>query len=133
MFDVIGERAEKLCDAEISVVSVLDNDLIKLAGIREISRDGVELFRAQFPLRLDRQTVTSRTINSGKIVHVADVLADPTYDNKTLAAQTGYRSCLGVPMHNKGQVIGAIFVAEPNLGLLLTTRSSCFKFSPTKP
>ena len=116
VFDVIGERAEKLCDAEISVVSVLDNDLIKLAGIRGISRDGVELFRAQFPLRLDRQTVTSRTINSGKIVHVADVLADPTYDNKTLAAQTGYRSCLGVPMHNKGQVIGAIFVARTEPG-----------------
>ena len=116
VFDVIGERAEKLCDAEISVVSVLDSDLIKLAGIRGISREGVELFRAQFPLRLDRQTVTSRTINSGKIVHVADVLADPTYDNKTLAAQTGYRSCLGVPMHNKGQVIGAIFVARTEPG-----------------
>jgi GAF domain-containing protein len=116
VFDVIGERAEKLCNAEISVVSVLDGDLIKLAGIRGISNLGVELFRAQFPLRLDRQTVTSRTIRSGTIVHVGDVLADSTYDNKTLAAQTGYRSCLGVPMHNKGRVVGAIFVARTEPG-----------------
>src|SRR4029079_11253707 len=116
VFDVIGERAERLCNAEISVVSVLDGNLINLAGIRGISKKGVELFRAQFPLRLDRQTVTSRTISSGTIVHVGDVLADPTYDNKTLASQTGYRSCLGVPMRNKGQVVGAIFVARTEPG-----------------
>ena len=116
VFDVIGERAEKLCDAEISVVSVLDDDLIRLAGIRGISKEDVELFRAQFPLRLDRETVTSRTISSGTIIHVSDVLTDPLYDNKKLAAQTGYRSCLGVPMHNKGQVVGAIFVARTEPG-----------------
>jgi GAF domain-containing protein len=117
VFDVIGERAEKLCNAEISVVSVLDGDLIKLAGIRGISREGVELFRSHFPMRPDRQTVTARTIKSGTIVHIGDVLADPAYDNKGLAAQTGYRSCLGVPMHNKGQVVGAIFVARTEPGL----------------
>jgi GAF domain-containing protein len=117
VFDVIGERAEKLCNAEISVVSILDGDVIKLAGIRGISREGVELFRANFPMPLDRQTVTARTIKSGTIIHIGDVLAHPTYDNKRLAAQTGYRSCLGVPMHNKGQVVGAIFVARAEPGL----------------
>jgi two-component system, NtrC family, sensor kinase len=117
VFDVIGERAERLCNAEISVVSVLDGDLIKLAGIRGISSEGVELFRANFPMPLDRQTVTARTIKSGAIVHISDVLADPAYDNKGLAARTGYRRCLGVPMHNKGQVVGAIFVARTEPGL----------------
>jgi len=78
VFDIIGERAERLCNAEISVVSILDADLIKVAGIRGISRDGVELFRANFPMQLDRQTVTARTINSGTVVHIGDVLADPT-------------------------------------------------------
>ena len=117
MFDIIGERAERLCNAEISVVSILDGDLIKVAGIRGISRDGVELFRANFPMQLDRQTVTARTINSGTVVHIGDVLADPTYDTKGLAAQTGYRSGLGVPMHNKGKVVGAIFVARKEPGL----------------
>ena len=116
VFDVIGERAERLCDAEISVVSILDGDLVKVAGIRGISRDGVELFRTNFPMPLHRQTITARTIKSGIVVHVADVLADPTYDNKELAVQTGYRSCLGVPMHNKGQVVGAIFVARTEPG-----------------
>ncbi|WFU19192.1 GAF domain-containing protein [Bradyrhizobium sp. CB3481] len=117
VFDVIGERAEKLCNAEISVISVLDGDLIRVAGIRGISREGVELFRAHFPMPLDRQTVTARTIKSGTVVHIGDVLADTTYDNKGLAAQTGYRNCLGVPMHHKGEVVGAIFVARSDPGL----------------
>jgi GAF domain-containing protein len=117
VFDVIGERAEKLCNAEISVISVLDGDLIRVAGIRGISREGVELFRANFPMPLDRQTVTARTIKDGTVVHIGDVLADATYDNKGLAAQTGYRNCLGVPMHHKGEVVGAIFVARSDPGL----------------
>src|SRR6185369_15799969 len=58
VFDFIGERAEKLCNAEISVISVLDGDLINLAGIRGIARANVELFRAHFPMPLDRKTVT---------------------------------------------------------------------------
>ncbi|HKU07409.1 MAG TPA: GAF domain-containing protein, partial [Bradyrhizobium sp.] len=89
---------------------------IKLAGIRGISREGVELFGANFPMPLDRQTVTARTIKSGTIVHIGDVLDDQTYDNKGLAAQTGYRNCLGVPMHSKGKVVGAIFVARTEPG-----------------
>jgi two-component system, NtrC family, sensor kinase len=112
VFDFIGERAEKLCNAEISVISVLDGDLIKLAGIRGIAKGNVELFRAHFPMPLDRKTVTARTINTGAVVHISDVLVDTTYDNRTLAEQTGYRSCLGVPMHREGQVVGAIFVAR---------------------
>ena len=112
VFDIIGERAEKLCNAEISVVSVLDGDLIRVAGIRGITRDNVELFRAHFPMPLDRKTVTARTIKTGAVVHISDVLVDTTYDNKVLAEQTGYRSCLGVPMHREGQVVGAIFVAR---------------------
>src|SRR3954453_17034235 len=117
VFDVIGERAEKLCSAEISVVSVLDGDRIRVASIRGISRDNVELLRAHFPMPLDRNTVTARTIKSGAVVHIGHVLADTTYDNKVLAEQTGYRSCLGVPMHHEGQIVGAIFVARTEPGL----------------
>ena len=116
VFNIIGGRAEKLCNSEISVVSVLDGDLIRVAGIRGISSYSVELFRAHFPMPLDRMTVTARTIKSGAVVHVSDVLVDPTYDNKILAAETGFRSCLGVPMHLKGKIVGAIFVARTEPG-----------------
>src|SRR6516165_8720279 len=33
VLDIIGERAKKLCDAEISIVSVVEGELIHLASI----------------------------------------------------------------------------------------------------
>ena len=112
VFDIIGERAEKLCDAEISVVSIVDGDEIRLAGIHGVSAGHVELFRASFPMPVTRQTATARAIRTGKLVHIPDVLSDADYDNKALASGTGYRNCLAVPLHRKSQVIGAIFVAR---------------------
>ncbi len=40
VFDIIGERAEKLCDADVSVVSRVDGELIQLASIHGVSRRG---------------------------------------------------------------------------------------------
>ena len=38
VLETIGERAEKLCDAEISVVSIVDGELIRLASIHGMTR-----------------------------------------------------------------------------------------------
>ena len=117
VFEIIGERAEKLCDAEISVVSIVDGDLIRLASINGMTEDGVEAVRRVFPMRRGDETVTARAIRTGTICHVPDVLGDSQYQNKNTARVSGYRACLGVPMVRDGQVVGAIFVArrQPSL------------------
>ena len=117
VFEIIGERAEKLCDAEISVVSIVDGDLIRLASINGMTEDGVEAVRRVFPMRRGDETVTARAIRTGTICHVPDVLGDSQYQNKDTARVSGYRACLGVPMVRDGQVVGAIFVArrQPSL------------------
>jgi GAF domain-containing protein len=112
VFDIIGERAEKLCDAEISVVSTVDEGLIQLASIHGFSSEGVEAVRNSYPLSLDGETIASRSVRSAGVVHVGDVLADATYDTKGVARTAGYRACLGVPMMRDGQVIGTIFVGR---------------------
>jgi GAF domain-containing protein len=117
VFEIIGERAEKLCDAEISVVSIVDGDLIRLASINGMTEDGVKAVRRVFPMRRGDETVTARAIRTGTICHVPDVLGDSQYQNKDTARVSGYRACLGVPMVRDGQVVGAIFVArrQPSL------------------
>jgi GAF domain-containing protein len=40
VFETIGQRAEKLCDAEISVVSMVDGNMIRLASINGIAEEG---------------------------------------------------------------------------------------------
>src|SRR5262249_25103513 len=48
VFEVIGQRAEKLCDAEISVISMVDGDFIRLASINGVTKEGVEAVRNSF-------------------------------------------------------------------------------------
>jgi two-component system NtrC family sensor kinase len=112
VFDTIGQRAEKLCDAEIGVISVVDGDEIRLVSIDGVSEAGVEAVRKLFPMRRDAETVTARTFRSGAICHIPDVLEDPFYEAKATARGSGYRGCLGVPMIRDGHVIGVIFVAR---------------------
>jgi len=112
VFDIIGERAEKLCDADVSVVSRVDDELIQLASVHGVSDEGMAALRRVYPLPLEGETITARTARTAAVVHVADVLADPTYDTKVAARSAGYRACLGVPMVRDGQVIGTIFVGR---------------------
>ena len=39
VFDIIGERAEKLCEAEMSVVSRVEGEMIQLASIHGVSSE----------------------------------------------------------------------------------------------
>ena len=112
VFDIIGERAEKLCDADVSVVSRVDGELIQLASVHGVSDEGMAALRSLYPLPLEGETITARTARGAAVVHVADVLADPTYDTKVAARAAGYRACLGVPMIRDGQVIGVVFVGR---------------------
>src|SRR5262249_5184943 len=42
VLEIIGERAEKLCNAEISAVCIVDGELIHLASIHGVTEAGVE-------------------------------------------------------------------------------------------
>ncbi|MFY9757017.1 MAG: GAF domain-containing protein [Pseudolabrys sp.] len=117
VFATIGQRAEKLCEAEISVISMVDGDLIRLVSINGIAEEGVEIVRRAYPMQLNGETVTARAIRTSTVCHVADVLGDPLYQNKDAARVSGFRGCLAVPMVRDEQVVGAIFVARREVGL----------------
>ena len=127
VLETIGERAEKLCDAEISGVSIVDGELIRLASIHGVSEAGVEAARRAYPKRRTDETVMARAIRTRSVCHVADVLSDPQYHLKDTARVIGLRGCLGVPMVRDEQVIGAIFVARRQPGLFSDTQVQLLK------
>ena len=127
VFETIGQRAEKLCDAEISVISMVDGDQIRLVSINGVTEEGVDAVRRVYPMRRDAETVTARTIRSAAMCHVPDVLADVLYQNKDVARVSGFRGSLGVPMIRDGQVFGAIFVARRQPGLFADNQVQLLK------
>jgi GAF domain-containing protein len=127
VFETIGHRAEKLCDAEISVISMVDGDQIHLVSIHGVTEEGIEAVRRVYPMRRDDGTVTARAIRSATICHVPDVLSDPFYQSKEAARVSGFRSGLAVPMMREGQVIGAVFVSRKQAGLFTDAQVQLLK------
>jgi GAF domain-containing protein len=116
VFDVIGERAARLCEATFGWVFTFDGEWIRIGSLFGSDPQSVEAFRREFPMRVSAQSVVARTVRTGSIVHLPDVLADPEYSLKPVAELTGYRAALGVPMVREGQTVGAITVARPDTG-----------------
>jgi GAF domain-containing protein len=127
VLETIGERAEKLCNAEISLVSIVDGELIRLASVHGVTEAGVEAVRSAYPVRRTDETVTARAIRTRSVCHVADVLSDPQYQLKDNARVIGIRSGLGVPMVRDEQVVGAIFVARRQPGLFSVAQVQLLK------
>jgi PAS domain S-box-containing protein len=127
VFDIIAERATKLCDAQVGVVSRFDGSVLRLAAIHGVTREGVEAVRRVFPLATDFDNVTARVYRERAVVHVADVLADAAYAMKDEAVTAGWRAGLGAPMFREGQVIGVIFVGRSAPGLFSDQRVELLK------
>ena len=70
VLETIGERAEKLCDAEICTVSIVDGELIHLASIHGMTEVGVEAARRVFPMRRTDGAVTARAIQTRDVCHL---------------------------------------------------------------
>jgi two-component system NtrC family sensor kinase len=127
VFETIGQRAEKLCNAEISAISVLNDDQIHMASIHGTTEEGVEAIRRAYPMGRDGETLTARAIRHATVCHVPDVLSDPLYPVKDAARAAKYRAALAVPMIREGEVIGAIFVARQQLGVFTDAQVQLLK------
>jgi len=127
VFEIISERARKLCDAEISVVTRVEGDELHLASFDGVSDEAKETIRRAHPMPLTMETVTARAVRGRRVVQVADVMDDPSYAMKDAATVAGWRGGLAVPMIREGEVIGAIFVAHRNPGLFADSKIELLK------
>jgi GAF domain-containing protein/CheY-like chemotaxis protein/anti-sigma regulatory factor (Ser/Thr protein kinase) len=110
VFDTIAARARRLCDARECAVFKFDGELIHLVSHAETGADWADALRSAYPRRPGRGMVTARAIQTGSLVHVPDVWADPEYELTEAARALGVRTTLSVPMIREGEVIGAITV-----------------------
>ena len=116
VFDLIAERAGKLCDSQVGVVSRVEGDQVHVAALHGVTEEAKETIRDKFPMPLNAGSASARAIRDSSMVHITDVLADPDYEMKDAAVAGAWRNCLAVPMLREEQVIGAIFVGRADPG-----------------
>src|SRR5262249_6992869 len=110
VFDTIAARAKRLCDARECAVFKFDGELIHLVAQADTGAEWGNALRSAFPRRPGRSMITGRAIQTGSVMHVPDVQADPEFELTEAARASGVRSTLSVPMIREGEVIGAITV-----------------------
>ncbi|UCH18420.1 MAG: GAF domain-containing protein, partial [Burkholderiales bacterium] len=116
VFDVISERAMRLCGAQYGFVFTFDGEWIHVGGACGLDPDGLQSLRQVFPMRPGGHAVAARTIHEGTVINSPDVLADPDYAIRDTAERAGFRSAVGVPMRREGRIVGSITVTRAQLG-----------------
>src|SRR5262249_26317289 len=112
VFDAIGERAMRLCEATFGWGMTFDGDRLHLRSLANVSPEAAEALRQRFPWVPGRGAAAGRTIASGEVVHIPDVLDDLEYEFSEQARTMNYRSVLTVPLLHQARPIGVIAVSR---------------------
>jgi GAF domain-containing protein/HAMP domain-containing protein len=116
VFDTIAELAMRLCDGAYGWVTAYDGELIHLRALANVSPEGADALRQALPVAANRGTAIGRSILTGEVVQIPDVLEDREYEFAGVARAVNYRSALAVPMFHQERVVGAIAVSRPRPG-----------------
>src|SRR5262249_37040256 len=84
----------------------------KFVAVAEDHKD----FMLHHPVERGRGTVVGRAFLTGELVHVADVLSDPEYENVEAIRVMGHRAVLAVPMVREGRVEGVFSLVRTEPG-----------------
>src|SRR5215831_14527983 len=79
VFDTIAAGALRLCGGVHSGVWLYDGELIHLAALANVTPEGGESIRSDYPRPADMSSGTGRTVLTRAVVQIPDVLQDPAY------------------------------------------------------
>jgi signal transduction histidine kinase len=101
------ESAARLCDADSATITRQKDGVFYRAEAYGFSSEFME-FVKDVPVVPERGSITARALLEGKVIHIADVLADPDYTFAEAQKLGHFRTILGVPMLREGIPIGVL-------------------------
>jgi GAF domain-containing protein len=114
VLDTLTESAARLCDAVRGAILRQKGSAYYYATSYNFSLEFVE-FARNVPIEPGRGTCVGRVLQTGKIVHIPDALADNEYTLMEGQRLGDYRTILGVPLLREGTPIGVIVLMRPDV------------------
>ena len=111
VLDTLVESVTRLCEAQDAFIFMPEGDVFRAAARFGFTPEH-HAFLESHPLKIDRGSVAGRTAVEARVIHIHDVLADPSYTRHDIQKIGRFRTALGVPLLREGTVIGVIFVSR---------------------
>jgi signal transduction histidine kinase len=111
VLDTLVETAARLCEAEMGHLAVREGEAYRYVATSSLNPEWDAIVRAR-SFTPGRGSVVARTALERRIVHVADIAADPEYTLVEAVAVGKIHSVLGVPLLREGEPIGVISLAR---------------------
>jgi len=111
VLQTLVESAGRLCSADYATITRQKDGVLFFAEAYGYSSEFIEYVKAM-PVERGRGTATGRALLEGRVIHIADVLADTEYTWAEAQRLGGYRTVLGVPMLREGIPIGVLTLAR---------------------
>jgi GAF domain-containing protein len=112
VLDTLVASAAQLCEAERAALTRPVGEFFQHVASYGYSAE-YHKYMERYPIPSGRGSISGRAFLEGKIVHVADVRADPDY--VILDRQFNVRTALGVPLLREGTPIGVIILQRPTV------------------
>jgi GAF domain-containing protein len=110
VLNTLVETAARLCGADMSLMFQRDPAgfrLVAESGLPLAWRDLIETRQREWVHGPGRGSIVARIAQTGGVVHVPDVTADPEYEMADAVTLGGLRTVVGLPLLREGEQIGA--------------------------
>jgi len=111
VLDTLVQTAARLCAAEMGFICRREGEVYRVKADVGFSPD-YAAFARSLVMSPGRGTVTARTALERRVVHIADITADPEYAIPETFNLGKVRTFLGVPLLREGEPIGTINLAR---------------------
>ena len=111
VLNTLIQTATRLCDAEVGVITSREADGYRVTATFSMNTEYRSFLLGRL-LPVIRGNMTGRTALEGRIVHIADIEADPEWTLHEATTLEKVRTVLGVPLLREGVVAGTINLAR---------------------
>jgi signal transduction histidine kinase len=114
VLDTLLRSAGRLCDADMGTIAQKKGNQFYRSVAYGFPTAFLEYVK-EMPVEAARNTGTGRALVEGRVVHIADVHADPEFDWPEAQKLGGFRTMLGVPMLRDGVPVGVLTLTRADV------------------